>query len=85
MSRNSSLRNNIAALYVVQIASYAAPLATLPWLIRVLGPAGFGRVSFCASVIGYFVLFTDYGFNLSETRQIAMRWDDPRYSGTPSP
>jgi PST family polysaccharide transporter len=76
MPRTPSLRKNIAALYAVQIASYAAPLLTLPWLTRVLGPAGFGRLAFCVAVTSYFVLIADYGFNLSATRQIALRWDD---------
>jgi PST family polysaccharide transporter len=67
-----SLRKTIAALYGVQIASYAAPLITLPWLTRALGPTGFGRLSFCMAVTNYFVLFADYGFNLSATRQIAV-------------
>jgi PST family polysaccharide transporter len=76
MPRKPSLRKNIAALFAVQIASYAAPLVTLPWLTRVLGPSAFGRLSFCAAVTSYFVLFADYGFNLSATRQIAVHWDD---------
>jgi len=78
MPRKPSLPKNIAALYAVQIASYAAPLVTLPWLTRVLGPSGFGRLSFCVAVTSYFVLFADYGFNLSATRQIAVQWDDRR-------
>jgi polysaccharide transporter, PST family len=76
MPRKPSLRKNIAALFAVQIASYAAPLVTLPWLTRVLGASGFGRLSFCVAVTSYFVLFADYGFNLSATRQIAVHWDD---------
>ena len=76
MPRKHTLRRNIASLFAVQIASYAAPLATLPWLTRVLGPANFGRLGFCAAVTGYFVLFADYGFNLSATRQIAVQSDD---------
>ncbi len=76
MLRKHSLRKNIAALFAVQIASYAAPLVTLPWLTRVLGPSNFGRLSFCAAVTSYFVLFADYGFNLSATRQIAVHSHD---------
>jgi PST family polysaccharide transporter len=74
--REPSLRKNIASLYAVQFASYAAPLVTLPWLTRVLGPSGFGRLSFCVAVTAYFTLFADFGFNLSATRQIATRWND---------
>lgn len=76
MPRTPSLRKNIAALYAVQMASYASPLLTLPWLTRVLGPSGFGRLAFCVAVTSYFALIVDYGFNLSATRQIALHWDD---------
>jgi PST family polysaccharide transporter len=76
MPHQPSLRKNIASLYAVQIASYLAPLVTLPWLTRVLGPSGFGQLSFCGAVIGYFVLFADYGFNYSATRQIALHHGD---------
>lgn len=76
MPRAPSLRKNVAALYAVQFASYLVPFVTLPWLTRVLGPVGFGRIGFAGAVIGYFVLLADYGFNFSATRQVAMRWDD---------
>jgi O-antigen/teichoic acid export membrane protein len=76
MPPQPSLRKNVAALYAVQMASFAAPLVTLPWLTRVLGPSNFGRLSFCVAVISYFVLFADYGFNLSATRQVAMHSND---------
>jgi PST family polysaccharide transporter len=76
MPRNPSLRKNVAALYAIQLVSYAAPLATLPWLTRVLGPSGFGQLSFCIAVTSYFVLLADYGFNFSATRQIALCWND---------
>jgi len=76
MPRKPSLRTNIAALYAVQAASYMAPLITLPWLTRTLGPFGFGRLTFCVAVTSYFVLFADYGFNLSATRRVAVHFDD---------
>lgn len=76
MPRAPSLRKNVAALYAVQFASYLAPFVTLPWLTRILGPVGFGRIGFAGAVIGYFVLLADYGFNFSATRQVATRWDD---------
>jgi PST family polysaccharide transporter len=76
MPQPPSLRKNVASLYAVQIASYAAPLATLPWLTRVLGPAGFGQLAFCSAVIAYFVLFADYGFNYSATRAVALHSHD---------
>jgi len=76
MPRKSPLRTSIAALYAVQAASYVAPLITLPWLTRVLGASGFGKLSFCVATTSYFVLLADYGFNFSATRLIAVHAQD---------
>jgi polysaccharide transporter, PST family len=65
------LRENIAALSFLQCMNYIAPLITVPYLVRVLGPAHYGLVSFSQALILYFDTFTDFGFNLSATRGIA--------------
>jgi polysaccharide transporter, PST family len=71
MSAHRRLQENIAALTVVQLLSYAAPLLTVPYLVRVLQPAQFGLLSFAQGVVLYFDLLTDYGFNFSATRAVA--------------
>jgi PST family polysaccharide transporter len=67
----SALRKNIASLMTLQGANYLLPLVTIPYLVRVLGPANYGRIAFAQAFIQYFVMLTDYGFNLSATRDIA--------------
>jgi hypothetical protein len=42
----SDFVHNVIALYVVQACTYALPLLTFPYLARVLGPSGWGVVSF---------------------------------------
>lgn len=76
MSPVPSLRRNIGALYVIQLSNYIAPLLTLPWLTRMLGPSQFGRLGFCLAVSNYLMLLADYGFNLSATRAIAVHASD---------
>lgn len=77
-SDTPSLRWNIGALYAIQLSNYIVPLLTLPWLTRALGPHQFGRLGFSLAICNYFVLFTDYGFNLSATHAIAVHHSDPR-------
>lgn len=63
-------------LYALQGLNYVIPLAVLPYLIRVLGVERYGLIAFAQAFAQYFVILTDYGFNLSATRQIARTRDD---------
>lgn len=53
------------------------PLITLPYVVRVLGPANYGQVSFALAFISYFILITEYGFNLTGVRDISVNHDNP--------
>jgi polysaccharide transporter, PST family len=72
------LVKNTAALLVVQISGYAAPLLVLPYLSRVLSTDHFGLIAYATSFNWYFITLVEYGFNLTATRRVAIHSEDPR-------
>jgi PST family polysaccharide transporter len=74
---NEKLVGNAFYLYVFQLVSYVLPLITIPYLVRVLGTSAFGLLAFYGSLILYFQVVIDYGFNLSATRDVAIFKNEP--------
>jgi len=71
------LVENFFSLYLLQGANYLLPLITLPYLTRVLGTDKFGLVMFVQAFTTYFVILSDYGFNLSAAREVSVNRDNP--------
>lgn len=62
---------NYISLVSIQGINYILPLLTFPYIVRVVGVEKFGLLSFVSNIILYFIVITDYGFNLTATKQIS--------------
>ncbi|WP_278546860.1 flippase [Megamonas funiformis] len=67
----NKLAENIISLFIIKGLEYILALITFPYLVRILQVENFGAVVFTQGIIQYFVLFTDYGFNLLGPKEIA--------------
>lgn len=75
---NKTIVRNVLSLAGIQGMNYILPLITLPYLVRTLGPEGYGVLGYMLAVMQYGCLITDYGFNLSATRQIAINQNNKK-------
>jgi len=70
------ITSNYLSLLFLQIANYLLPLLVLPYLVRVLGAENFGLIMFAQSLTTFFIVFVDFGFSLSGTREISLARND---------
>ena len=75
MSSKKTLENTIV-LVLVQLVNLGLPLISLPYLARILGADNLGRVVFSLAVAQIFLVLSDYGFNLSATKEVAIYRND---------
>ena len=71
-----TLASNFVWLSALQVASYIFPLITIPYLAKVIGADGFGKIAFASAVMIWIQTIADWGFNLTATRDVAQNRDD---------
>ena len=70
------LFKNVLNLFFFQGTNYILPLVTIPYIVRIIGPEKFGILSFAQVLNQYFVIITDYGFNITGTQRISQVQED---------
>lgn len=75
-SKPISVKKNIVMNAILTISTFIFPLITFPYVSRVLGSVGTGKVSFARSVIAYFVMFASLGIPTYGIRACARVRDD---------
>lgn len=80
-----SVKANFMFNNVRLVLNLLIPAVVFPYVSRVLGPDGIGRVEFASSVVSYFVLFAALGIPVYGIRAVArIRDDQKRLSATVS-
>jgi polysaccharide transporter, PST family len=68
--------HNFLSLSTLGALNVLLPLITLPYLVRVLGPEKYGIISFAYALMVYFLMVSNYGFQLSATQLISVSRND---------
>lgn len=84
--RNTFLKNakvrglieNYFALIFLQAVNNILPFITIPYLIKTVGVENYGLTVFAQTLVLYFQLFVDYGFDYTGTQTIAVNRDDQK-------
>ncbi len=71
ISSNKSLIESFFSLSILNGLNVVLPLVTIPYILRIVGVANYGVYSYVYVLIQYLLLFNQFGFNYSATKQIA--------------
>lgn len=81
LKREKGLVENVFSLAMLQFFNIVIPILLIPVLYTRLGVELFAMIMVSQALSAYFVIITDYGFNLSATRHISINRDvDSRVS-----
>ena len=69
--KKHGLKANFIYNFISQILTLIIPLITTPYLARVLMETGNGQYSYSVSIITFFTLFANLGFDIYGQRQVA--------------
>lgn len=67
---------NLGYLTLLQVAGYIFPFITMPYLAKVIGTVGFGKLAFASAIICWVQTIVDWGFTYTATRDVAQNRED---------
>ena len=71
-----NLKRNISGLFLLHFASFILTFAAIPYLTRVLGLEGWGKLVFVQITISYLCWVTNWGYYLGGTKSVAASRSD---------
>lgn len=74
----SRLIESFLSLSALNALNVLLPLITLPYILRVIGPAYYGIYTYIFVLVQYILLVSTYGFNFSATKQVAQCRNDKK-------
>ena len=78
LTKHKTIVKNFGYLSILQVINLLIPLATYPYLIRVLGKESYGLVIYAQAIIGYFLILVQFGFNVSAMNLISIHRDNKK-------
>lgn len=79
LRNHKSLLESFLSLSVLNGLVILIPLVAMPYVLRVVGPAHYGLYGFIYILVQYVLVFNNYGFDYSATKEIAQHRDDPAH------
>ena len=76
LKTNNTIFANFTYLGILQFVRIIIPLIILPYLIRILGIEKYGIVIFAQTVVFYFMVVVNFGFEMSATKQVSINRND---------
>ena len=71
MAKSTSIKRNFVMNALLTMSTFIFPLITFPYVSRILGPLGTGKVSLATSVVSYFTMFAQLGITTYGIRSCA--------------
>lgn len=83
MQKNKSLKKNFIMNIILTSSAYIFPLITFPYISRILGATGNGKINFADSIVSYFIMIAMLGIPVYGIRACAkVKNDKEKLSST---